>query len=99
MANILQKIPPLEKDAIAKHMTFEQFQVFVKNKGLTLSNFYKPIYIGNYARSVCGKIRTESQAEINNGKTTILSKKTTTAEKQFDPSTHPYFNQMNQATQ
>lgn len=96
LANIMQKIPPLEKEAIEKRMTFEQFQKSVQEKGLTLSTYYRSMYIGNYMKAVCGEVKTEAHVRIVNGKTVERSQKTT-ATRQFDPKGHPYYDKMSGA--
>ncbi len=90
--SLMQKVSleTLEKEAIQKKMSFEDFQKWAKDQHSTkVSDHYKPRYLERYIKDVCGEITNsatfgaEPEPEMS-----------ASAEKQFDPSGHPYADQV-----
>lgn len=86
--SLMQKVSleNLEKEAIQKQMSFEAFQKWAADEHSTkISDHYKPKYLERYLKEVCGEITNsatfggEPEPEMD-----------ATAEKQFDPTGHPY---------
>lgn len=80
----------LEKEAIQKKMTFEDFQKWAKDvHTTTVSDHYKQKYLISYMNEYCGTIT--NSATFGSAKEPELS---ATAEKQFDPKGHAYATEM-----
>lgn len=76
----------LERTALEKRMTFEEFQKWAKEThSITVNDHFKAKYLGDYIKNVCGEITysatfsSEPDPEMSSS-----------AEKQFDPKGHPY---------
>lgn len=90
--SLMQKVSleTIEKDAISKKMSFEDFQKWAKEAhSIRVADHYKPHYLGQYIQVHCGEI-TNSATFGGNPEPDYSS----TAEKQFDPTGHPYLNQI-----
>ncbi|MEY4615329.1 MAG: hypothetical protein RJB66_289 [Pseudomonadota bacterium] len=80
------KLEAIEKEAIQKKMTFEEFQKWAtETQSIKVADHYKPKYIEKYSVEYCGLI-THS-ATFGSAKEPELG---ATAEKQFDPLGHAY---------
>jgi hypothetical protein len=87
--SLMQKISlaSLEKEAITKRMSFEEFQLWANQHPSTkVNDHYKPKYLESYIREVCGEIT--SSATFGQSQVPEMGM---TAEKSFDPSLHPYY--------
>ena len=86
--SLIQKVSleKFEQEAIQKKMSFEDFQKWANDQHATkVSDHYKPKYLEHYIKDVCGEIT--NSATFGAEPDPDLS---ATAEKQFDPSGHPY---------
>ena len=76
----------IENEAIQKKMSFEKFQIWAKtDHHIEVSNHYKPKYLQKFIKEICGEIT--NSATFGAEQEPELS---VTAEKQFDPTGHPY---------
>lgn len=76
----------LEKEALSKKMTFEEFQKWASDAhSVKVNDHYKAKYLKRYIKNVCGEITYS--ATFGN---TPDPESSSTAEKQFDPTGYPY---------
>lgn len=76
----------LEKDALSKKMTFEEFQKWANDAhSVKVNDHYKAKYLKRYIKNVCGEIMYSATFSA-----TPEPEASSTAEKQFDPTGYPY---------
>lgn len=87
---------PLATEGIKQKMKFEDFQAYAKKKGVTVSEFFRPLYLQDYRATACGPgAKTEAGLNIATGSRSILLDKTAVEPKvEFNPSGDPYYHDM-----
>lgn len=76
----------LEKDALSKKLSFEEFQKWASDThSIKVNDHYKAKYLQSYIKTVCGEITYSATFGATSDPET-----SSTAEKQFDPTGHPY---------
>lgn len=76
----------LEKDALSKKLSFEEFQKWASDThSIKVNDHYKSKYLKSYIKTVCGEITYNATFGA-----TPEPETSSTAEKQFDPTGHPY---------
>jgi len=76
----------LEKEALSKKMTFEEFQKWAnETHSIKVNDHYKSKYLQSYINNVCGAITYSATFGA-----TADPEMSSTAEKQFDPTGYPY---------
>lgn len=76
----------LEKEALSKKMSFEEFQKWASDAhSIKVNDHYKAKYLKSYIKTVCGEITYKA-----NFGATPEPEVSSSAEKQFDPTGHPY---------